>query len=308
MNAFADGEPVREAVGPYRHRVTSIQTAIQASLSRYPPSMKRVADAILNDPQLVLEQTISEVARGCATSETTIVRFCRTLGFAGFAPLRLALAAELATEERQFGADRRHGADIRPSDTLSQAIEKITNAEILGIQETAAALDVGVLGDIVHRMSRAEKILSFGVGASNLAAQDLTQKILRIGRVAIDARDAHDAVSSAALLRDRDVAVAFSHSGRTREAVEFLRVARRSGAFTVAITNTSDSEIVEQADRVLRTAVREMTFRSGAMASRTAQMTLVDYLFAGLARERYKAAVSALEATYDAVRALRDDR
>jgi DNA-binding MurR/RpiR family transcriptional regulator len=270
--------------------------------------MKRVADVILNDPHMVLDETISTVARTCATSETTIVRFCRTLGFAGFAPLRLALAAELATEEHQFGGDRRHGADIRPTDSLQQSVEKITNAEILGIQETAAALDLNVLSSIVHRMSRAEKILSFGVGASNLATQDLTQKLLRIGRIAIDFRDAHDALSSAALLRERDVAVAFSHSGRTREAVEFLRVARRGGAFTVAVTNTRDSEIVEHADSVLQTAVREMTFRSGAMASRTAQMTLVDYLFAGLARERYTAAVSALEATYDAVRALRNDR
>jgi DNA-binding MurR/RpiR family transcriptional regulator len=306
----ASGDPAGASARPYRHAVskTSIQTAIQASLSQYPPSMKRVADVILNDPQMVLEETISEVARACATSETTIVRFCRTLGFAGFAPLRLALAAELATEERQFGADRRHGADIRPTDTLAQAVEKITNAEIMGIQETAAAQDMTVLGAIVQRMSRAEKILSFGVGASGLAAQDLTQKILRIGRIAIDFRDAHDALSSAALLGRVDVAIAFSHSGRTKEAVEFLRVARRSGAFTVAVTNTSDSPLVEHADGLLRTAVREMTLRSGAMASRTAQMTLVDYLFAGLARERYTAAVAALGATYDAVRALRDDR
>ena len=270
--------------------------------------MKRVADAILARPQIVLEKTISELARSCATSETSIVRFCRTLGFTGFAPVKLQMAAELATEAAQFGSEAGHGADILPTDTLADTVSKITRSEILGIQETAASLDMVALQRVISRIEHAGKIVLYGVGASNAGAQDLTQKLLRIGRVALGFQDAHDALASAALLGPGDVAIAFSHSGRTRETVELLHAARSGGAFTVAITNVEGSPATEHADEVLRTAVRETTFRSGAMASRIAQLTLVDYLFVGVARGSYDKTVQALKSTYESVGVLRDDR
>jgi DNA-binding MurR/RpiR family transcriptional regulator len=286
----------------------SIQSTIQANVDSYSPSMRRIADVILARPQVVLENTITELARACDTSETSVVRFCRTLGFPGFAPMKLQLAVELATESAQFGFDAEHGSDIRPSDSLSEMVWKVASAETLGIQETAERLDLEALQQVIGRVDRAGKALLYGVGASNASAQDLAEKLLRIGTTAIGFQDAHSAVVSAALATSEDVAIAFSHSGRTRETVAFLRAAQERGCFTVAITNMSRSPLAQTADQVLSTAVRETTFRSGAMASRIAQLTLVDYLFVGVAQGRYEKSVEALKHTYESLGALRDDR
>jgi DNA-binding MurR/RpiR family transcriptional regulator len=270
--------------------------------------MRRVAEAILAQPQIVVDSTITELARRCSTSETSVVRFCRSLGFTGFGPFRLQMAAEIAKESAQFGGVTGHGADISPTDTLAEAVSKMATAEVLGIQETAAALDMAALRRVVGRIDRAKKVVLFGVGASNAGAQDLTQKLLRIGRVALGFHDAHEALVSAALLGHGDVAIGFSHGGRSKEVVALLRAARESGAYTVAVTNVIDSPVTRHADDVLRTAVRETTFRSGAMASRIAQLTIVDYVFVGVARGRYEHTVQALKSTYEIVRELRDDR
>ncbi len=290
---------------PYR---VSIQSSIQAALASYPPSMRRIADALLDRPQVVLDHTISELARSCSTSETSVVRFSRTLGFTGFAPMKLQMAAELAKEAAQSGTPAGHGADISPADSLAEAVAKVASSEILGIQETAANLDLGALQRVADAIDRAGRTLLFGIGASHAGAHDLSQKLLRIGRVALDLPDAHDAMVSANLLKPGDVAIAFSHSGRTRESTEVLRAARESGALAVAVTNGEDSPLTRAADEVLGTAVRETTFRSGAMASRIAQLTVVDYLFVAVARGDYEHTVQALRSTYDSVRALRDDR
>lgn len=286
----------------------SIQSTIQANADTLAPSMRRIADAILARPHVVLEQTISELARTSRTSETSVVRFCRTLGFTGFSQLRVQLAVELGTESAQFGFDACHGADIRPADTLAETVRKVASAETLGIQETAEKLDMAALQRIIDRVDPAAQVLAFGVGASNASAQDLVSKLLRIGRSALGFHEAHTALVSAALATGADVAIAFSHSGRTRESVEFLRLARERGAFTVAITNADHSPLAAGADEALTTAVRETTFRSGAMASRIAQLTLVDYLFIGVARKRYEESVAALRSTYASVAVLRDDR
>ncbi|MBF9066942.1 MurR/RpiR family transcriptional regulator [Streptacidiphilus fuscans] len=286
----------------------SIRTSIQSQVNEYPPSLRRVADAVLAEPRIVLDRTITELARTCRTSETSVVRFCRTIGFTGYAPLRIEMATELASETARFGPEAGYGSDITPTDSLADAVAKISTAEIVGIQETAASLDIALLDRIVQRVAGARRVLAFGIAASNAGAHDLTQKLLRIDIDAVSFTDAHEALVPAALLGPRGVAIGFSHGGRTRETVAFLRTARQSGAYTVAVTNAAATPLEAQADATLRTAVRETRFRSGAMASRIAQLTVVDYLFVGAARYDHDRSVASLERTHAATRTLHDDR
>jgi DNA-binding MurR/RpiR family transcriptional regulator len=52
---------------------------------------------------------------------------------------------------------------------------------------------------------------------------------------------------------------------------------------------------------VLTTAARETTFRSGAMASRLAQLTVIDCVFVGVAQRTYLETRMALDVTREAV-------
>jgi DNA-binding MurR/RpiR family transcriptional regulator len=132
-------------------------------------------------------------------------------------------------------------------------------------------------------------------------AADLQQKMHRIGRVCFAWSDTHIMLTSAAVLGEGDVALAISHSGATTDTVEALRVAKEHGATTVAITNFPRSPITSVADHVLTTAARETTFRSGATASRIAQLTVIDCLFIGVAQRHLDEAMTALDATREAV-------
>jgi DNA-binding MurR/RpiR family transcriptional regulator len=286
----------------------SIQSSMQALSDGYPPSMKRIAEVVVARPQVVVEMTISELARLCETSETTLVRFARTLGFPGYAALKLQMAAELAAETAQLGTESSYGSDIAPTDTLAETVAKISGSELFGIRETAASLDLDTLQRVIDAVATAERTVAFGVAASNMGARDLREKLLRIGRIALGFTDAHDAVSSASLLGADDVVIGFSHSGQTREVCELLRVAHAGGATTVAITNVRESPVTRDADLTLLTSVRETTFRSGAMASRIAQLTIVDYIFVGVARTTYEASVQALRTSRESLAGLRGDR
>jgi DNA-binding MurR/RpiR family transcriptional regulator len=286
----------------------SIQSSMQALSDGYPPSMKRIAEVVVARPQVVVEMTITELARLCETSETTLVRFARTLGFPGYAALKLQMAAELAAETAQLGTESSYGSDIAPTDTLAETVAKISGSELFGIRETAASLDLGTLQQVIDAVATAERTVAFGVAASNMGARDLREKLLRIGRIALGFTDAHDAVSSASLLGADDVVIGFSHSGQTREVCELLRVAHAGGATTVAITNVRESPVTRDADLTLLTSVRETTFRSGAMASRIAQLTIVDYIFVGVARTTYEASVQALRTSRESLAGLRGDR
>ena len=283
----------------------SLRTRIQSALDTYPPSMRRIADLILIEPSAIRDKTITELARLCATSEATVVRFCRTLGLTGYAQLRLRMTSDLATEAAHAEGDPTYGEDIGPADSLAATVAKIAHSEVVAIQETASSVDLAALTRLVAAADGANRIILFGVGASGTAAHDLAQKLVRIGRAAFCFPDAHDALAAASLLRPGDVAIAFSHSGRTREPIEFLEAGRWEGAVTAAVVNAASAPLAARADIVLRTAVRETTFRSGAMASRIAQLTVVDYIFVGVAKIRYDETVRALASTHRSVQRLR---
>ncbi|WP_444962741.1 MurR/RpiR family transcriptional regulator [Nocardiopsis sp. M1B1] len=282
---------------------------IRSLLPSLAPAERRVAQHVVDDPERAAASSITQLAKDCATSEATVIRFCRTIDFSGYRELRLALATEAGQARGARGAAPELSSDINPDDTLVTVVQKIAYTDARAVEETGAALDVEVLRTVIDTMAGARRIDVYGVGASAFVGADLQQKLHRIGLTSFAWSDAHVMLTSAALLDERDVAIGISHSGTTIDTVQALTEAGRRGARTVAVTNFPRSPI-GFADHVLTTAARETTFRSGATASRLAQLTVVDCLFVGLAQSRYTDSRTALETTFEAVRGLRinDDR
>jgi DNA-binding MurR/RpiR family transcriptional regulator len=186
-------------------------------------------------------------------------------------------------------------------------VGKIAFADARAVEETAEQLDIAELRHVVDVMAAAPRVDVYGVGASAFVALDLQQKLHRIGRVSFAWSDTHIMLTSAAVLRPGDVAVGISHTGATADTIEALHQAHERGATTIAITNFPRSPITEIADHVLTTAARETTFRSGATASRIAQLTVIDCVFIGVAQRHRDSALTTLASTYSAVSAHRLD-
>jgi DNA-binding MurR/RpiR family transcriptional regulator len=276
-----------------------IQSSIEAATPTLTPAMRRIAKAIRDNPAIVLEKTISQIADACGTSVASVVRFCRAVGVSGYAELRMSLATELGKEAAQFGADFTLGAEIARTDTLEEMASKVASLEMLAIEETVSSLDFKALERVVAALDKAQRILLFGIGASHFVAQDLHHKLFRVGRNVFLMMDAHEAWTAALLSPKLTVAIAFSHSGVTADTVQFLELARQNGALTVAVTGARDSRLARAADERLITHARESALRAGAMVSRIAQLALVDCLFLGVARLRYEQTIDALKRTRD---------
>jgi DNA-binding MurR/RpiR family transcriptional regulator len=248
-------------------------------------------------------RSISELARTCGTSATSVVRFCRAIGLRGYPDLRLALAGAVAHDGATAPTTASH--DIAPDDDAAMITKKIAYADARAVTDTANHLDIPTLVQVTEALAKAGRIDIYGVGASGFVALDLQMKLQRIGRPAFAWPDPHMAVSSASLRGPGDVAIGLSHTGTTVDTVDALREAGSHGATTVAVTNFPWSPITEGADYVLLTAARETAFRAGAMTSRIAQLTVVDCLFVTLAAKDLPGTKDALERTFAAAQAKR---
>lgn len=275
----------------------NLVATVRAILPSLTPAAQGIARLILDDPGMVARSTITEFSAAAGTSEATIVRTARALGFAGYSQLRFALAGAVARE----APERLVPGDLGPDDPLTDVIAKVARAESEALADTAAQLNPDRLGLVVEAVAGARRVDVYGVGASGLVAGDMAQKLMRIGLPGHSFTDAHLALTSAALVRPGDVAVGVSCTGETPDVLAPMGVARKAGATTVAITNNPRSTLAELADHVLVSAGRETAFRPGALASRISQLLIVDCVFVGVAQRTFETSEAALRATRDAL-------
>lgn len=278
---------------------------IRALLPKMRPSEQRIARLLLNDPAEASALSIADLAARGQTSTTTVVRFYRVLGYRHLQELRVDVLRDVARESFETAGLPEASGDIDRADSLADIVAKISLAETMSISDTAKVLSMDALGQAVDAVARALRIDVFGVGASSFIGLDLQQKLTRIGHTCVNWSDAHSAWTSAVALPAGTVAVAVSHSGTTQDTIEYLRLARCSGATTIAITNHAGAPLASHADIVLTTAARETVFRSGALGSRIAQLMVIDCLFIGVAQSNYDKSMAALRDTYAAVHQLK---
>ncbi|NNG38316.1 MurR/RpiR family transcriptional regulator [Flexivirga sp. ID2601S] len=274
---------------------------MRAAMPSLQPAEHRVAEVVLRDPAAAAQLSITDLAESASTSVATVARFSHSVGFGGYPQLRLALAGAAARESALGGPRRQPPADLDEAATTEDIVATIVHHEVRALQETAEHLDLAALDAAIQAVAGAGRVDVFGVGASGMVAEDLRYKLHRIGRIAFAWNEFHAAMTAAVLLGEHDVAIGISHSGSTTDVVETLAAAKEAGATTIALTNFATSPIVDHADIVLTTAARETSFRSGALASRTAQLALVDFLFVGVARTALDDATEALARTHQAV-------
>lgn len=278
-----------------------VLVTLRQRLPNLRPAEQRVARAVLDNPRIAIDSTITELAKACETSPATVVRLCVGVGFSGYPEFRIEVARAASREQAEQDRFSIHDADIDPRDSLEEVVSKIAFQEARTIEQTARSLDLTALAAVADAVVAATRIDIYGNGSSGLTGQDLQQKLHRIGLVASCWSDPHLALTSAALLAPGSLAIGISHSGLTLETNHVLQVAHKAGATTVVVTNFPDSPLTEHADLVLTTAARETRFRSGAMSSRIAQLALVDFLFVRIAQRRYDQLADSLAKTYQAV-------
>ncbi len=179
-------------------------------------------------------------------------------------------------------------------------VAKITHADARSILDTGAALDLAMLEAAVEAVTRARRIDIYAMGSCAQVGQDLHLKLHRLGLVSFIWASSEPALTSAGVLGPRDTAIGIAHTGTETGTVNALQLARRQGATTIAVTNFGGSPVAAGCQVLLTTAVRETTFRSGALASRVAQLSVIECLYAGVAHRSYATAIEALERMYTA--------
>ncbi|CAO3431939.1 SIS domain-containing protein [Azospirillum doebereinerae] len=251
-------------------------------IRRLRPGLKKseaqVAALVLAEPRAVLEQNVTTLAHSAGVSEATVVRFCRSVGCAGFPDFKLRLAECQA----RSGGTPYVSQDVAPGDGVGTLARKIFSSSAAALTAAAALLDESALADAIALLADAPRVLCVGAGASGALAQDAAHKLLRFGA---DAQACSDPMLARMLLvnlGERGVLLAISNTGRSGAVNDLAAAARAQGTAVVAVT-APDSALARIASITVASQPVEDTEMYTPMASRLVHLTLIDVLSTGVA-------------------------
>ena len=273
-----------------RIRQTSSLARLETALSHNNlfPAERKIAQYMLEQPDRVVDFSVQELADAAKTSRATIVRFCRTLGYTGYKEFKLALAGEVR------GSVALEHQDVLETDDVLSITRKVFQSDLQAIADSLQVLDSGQMERAVQALDKASRIEFYGVGSSASTALDAYYRFLRLGLPVNIVNDPYMQAIVSSQLGPGQVAFAISHSGRTEEVIFALSKAKERGATTICLTSNNRGEVIQHADIRLVTAARETVFRSRAMASRIAHLSVVDALYVNLAMRHYQQSVNQL--------------
>ncbi|WP_442595844.1 MurR/RpiR family transcriptional regulator [Neobacillus sp. D3-1R] len=272
---------------------------IRSYYSRFSDKEKRIADYIISNPEKIIHSTISQVAEDLHIADATVFRFCKHIGFKGYQAMKISLASELVSPIVDIHET------IQEGDSEKEVAQKVFRSNIRTLEESLQVLDEGKFKKAVQALLKARKIEFYGNGGSGFVAMDAHHKFLRTGLQTVAYNDSHMQISSVSQLTKDDVVVLISHSGTNKDLLEVLEVAQRNHVTTIGITHLAKSPLSKKVHIPLYTVSEETEFRSEALASRIAQLSIVDALYVNVMMQRKEDSARSIKKMREAISSMK---
>ena len=272
---------------------------IQRNRSGFTETDKHIADYIIQNANLVIKQPITDLASDLHVAPSTVISFCKQIGYTGYTELKLNIAQSLSRHLSRIVDD------VKIDDAMPDIITKVFRSNINALQDTLKSLDGEQVANAIHAILKAKKILVFAIGSSGLVAQDAYNRFLRIGIPIQWATDPLLMRLEAGTLDDRCVAIAVSYAGRTADTIRTAQIAKNAGAKMICLSSSENTPLTELCEIVLIAHTHETKLFREAASSRLAQLAVIDALFTGVALADYNKTRTRLD---EEVKAYRDIR
>ena len=133
----------------------SLLPFIQGLLPTLKRAQRRIAQAVVDDPERFISRPISGLARDCRVSAGSIVLFCKSMGLRGFPALKIALARELSEPVLV------PGKKLENQDGIPSIVQRVFEQHIDSLRQTLRLNTVETLNDAAKFLGGAKRIALF---------------------------------------------------------------------------------------------------------------------------------------------------
>lgn len=241
---------------------------------------KKIAEYILDHYDKAEYLTAAKLGECVGVSESTVVRFASDLGFSGYPEFQKSLRE--AARNKLTAVQRIEQSRLSPEDVFS----KVLKNDIEHIRRTLEETDEKNFNSAVDSIINAKHIYILGVRSSAALASFMGYyfQLMRPDVVALRQGSRSELFEQLMHLGEGDLLIGISFPRYSRQTVQALAYAKKKGAETLAITDSLDSPIAENAGNVLLARSDMVSF----VDSLVAPMSLINALIAAVSLKNHE--------------------
>jgi DNA-binding MurR/RpiR family transcriptional regulator len=227
-------------------------------------AQKRLGHYLQNDSTALLHSNVNDLAQAVGVSNSTVVRFAKSLGYKGFPEFKREIQKEMRRKLRAADRMEETFAQLGGGENI---LAKLINRDIRLLQETLQAVSYPDFHKAVELILGARKVFLIGLNASMALAYLLHFRLVRVKK------DTHwifltggtSLLEQLAFMESADVLIAIDFLQVPREIQTAIQHAKKIGVQTLGITDFPSSPIAKAADvclyakRGLHTTVNSLT-------------------------------------------------
>lgn len=238
---------------------------------------KKIAEYILLNATTFTGLSLKQFSELSNVSQGSIVNFSKKYTGGGFPVLKMEVASCVAVEEKKQKIASVAG---EYKSITYDVFERIKAS----LDNTYAVNDEESILSVVKKILLAKKVEVCGVYRSAVVANDFYLQLVQLGIPANFVSDVLTCAISASFLDSESLFIAISFSGRTKDVIDAVKIAKEKNVPVVCITGNKNSPLAKLSDQVL-VAATSGSEDGTATETRLSQIALTDAICKILAQK-----------------------
>ncbi|WP_193096705.1 MurR/RpiR family transcriptional regulator [Brevibacterium sp. FME17] len=230
--------------------MTSLAAKIEERWEHLRVSEQSVARYLADDPFAALYCTASDLAERTGTSDATVVRTARALGYSGLPDLKRQASIELT--KTVDPSTRLEQAISRAAEAKDESIAAVLHDAVETVQDLRSTVDAEEVVATTKALHQATDVVTWGLGTSATAARYAAERLSRTGVPATHMdRSGFSLANDLINLRASQALLLFVPGRRHDDLTLILSTAREVGATSILVSNSHGPEVRTMADLVV---------------------------------------------------------
>ena len=235
-------------------------------------SENEIAQYVIHNADSVVTSTITAIAKNTNTSEASINRFCKKIGFKGFNSFKVALA-----QDNFYRSMQESGAEIQAG--LVAAISKDYQHMLVN---TTAMLDEEQVLQAADAMRNAPHIFIFSLSYTGFVARELEFKLSMVGLYAKAVSEPANIRVYSGCVSKGDLVIVIAPTLLMRELYQAITICRERGATILSITSYDSPKLSTLVDFKFIISDRITTQNSVSVSNNLMFLYVTDVLYCAL--------------------------
>lgn len=253
-----------------------IQAVISKIISmqpNYTMSENEISQYVINHAEFIVSSTITTLAKETGTSEASINRFCKKIGYKGFNGFKIALA-----QENFYNS-------MKKQTTYSSEtgfIESMTMDYRQMLMNTSSMLDEKVVFQAVEYIKSAQNIQILSLFNYSFVAHELEFKLNLIGMPAKSHTDILDMRINTENIGEKDLAIIIAPTILSKDIYQAVTTCHEHGAKIITITSYDSHKLDDLVDLKFITSDKVTAHNSLSLSNNLMFLYVIDIIYGAL--------------------------